>query len=581
MSARSMIRGHERELRRNRTRARRAGAGAALALGAGVLLAPTAGAAVTRPVNQLGDDGDGTCDASCTLRDAVDDANAEAAPDTITFASDLGDGIVLYPPRGPIQINSAMTIDGPGARALAVSGGDATQIFKVNTDTVGAANDRVTISGLVLRDGQVANNGAAISSLNSDLRIDGAVLTGNNADLTGGAVYSYGGSLTVTDSIFVDNEGSKGGAIYADSDSGESSLTVRNSSFGGNTSSASNGGAIYADDNLDSMLIAGSTFVGNEAAGNGGAILIFGPRADATIQNSTITGNHATQAGGGVAIYNNEDIPTKIKNSTISDNTADVIGGGIYRNAYDNPPGGPDTTTISSSIVAGNTAPAAPDVADRVYLLGDGPVNGSFLIGHSLIGDTSGGATITATPGGSNELNVDAQLGPLAENGGPTETMLPGESSPAIDAGIAGGLTVDQRGLDRTSDGDPVNFAGSDGTDIGAVERDIALEGAKVKAKGTQKHKGKKIVVKVKVGAAEDATAAAKGKIGKAKLKTATTEVDAGETMTLKLKPKGKKTSKKLANELDKGKKLRAKLKVTITDAAGNSETARPKVKLK
>jgi hypothetical protein len=65
-------------------------------------------------------------------------------------------------------------------------------------------------------------------------------------------------------------------------------------------------------------------------------------------------------------------------------------------------------------------------------------------------------------------------LAPLANNGGPTETMelLPG--SDALDAGVAAGSTFDQRGLPRTVD-DPgvTNDGGSDGTDIGAFEAEV------------------------------------------------------------------------------------------------------------
>ena len=71
------------------------------------------------------------------------------------------------------------------------------------------------------------------------------------------------------------------------------------------------------------------------------------------------------------------------------------------------------------------------------------------------------------------------QHGPLALNGGPTQTMLPALTSPAIDHGVAGGLTTDQRGFARTADLLAVpNAIGGDGTDIGAVEhRDADSDG--------------------------------------------------------------------------------------------------------
>jgi hypothetical protein len=62
-------------------------------------------------------------------------------------------------------------------------------------------------------------------------------------------------------------------------------------------------------------------------------------------------------------------------------------------------------------------------------------------------------------------------LAALADNGGPTQTMALSAGSAAIDAGVAAGATLDQRGLARTVDDSGVaNAATSDGTDIGAFE---------------------------------------------------------------------------------------------------------------
>jgi len=64
-------------------------------------------------------------------------------------------------------------------------------------------------------------------------------------------------------------------------------------------------------------------------------------------------------------------------------------------------------------------------------------------------------------------------LGPLQNNGGPTDThaLLPG--SPAIDTGISGGPNTDQRGFPRPIDLPSVPNA-ADGSDIGAYEFDGA-----------------------------------------------------------------------------------------------------------
>ncbi|YCM45735.1 choice-of-anchor Q domain-containing protein [Verrucomicrobiaceae bacterium 227] len=59
----------------------------------------------------------------------------------------------------------------------------------------------------------------------------------------------------------------------------------------------------------------------------------------------------------------------------------------------------------------------------------------------------------------NNLTDIDPQLAPLADNGGPTWTMLPFPGSPVINAGTTTDLSTDQRG-----------FAHSGTPDIGAVE---------------------------------------------------------------------------------------------------------------
>jgi hypothetical protein len=68
-------------------------------------------------------------------------------------------------------------------------------------------------------------------------------------------------------------------------------------------------------------------------------------------------------------------------------------------------------------------------------------------------------------------LTADPLLGPLQDNGGPTETMAPAAGSPAIDAGSELGETTDQRGDPRPVDFPGIaNAVGGDGADIGAFE---------------------------------------------------------------------------------------------------------------
>jgi len=64
-------------------------------------------------------------------------------------------------------------------------------------------------------------------------------------------------------------------------------------------------------------------------------------------------------------------------------------------------------------------------------------------------------------------------------------------------------------------------------------------------------------------------------------LKKKTRAVGAGDKVTVKLKPIGKKKLKKLVKLVKSGAKAKAKITVTLTDSAGNATSEKVKVKLK
>ncbi len=171
MSARSIRRTQERRVarERRRTRARRVAVATGAALGGTALLAPGAGAA-NFPVTNTGDLGAGS------LRSAVNSANLAAGPDTISFTGAGAAGEITLSTE--ISITDDLTINGPGAGALSVSGdannnnvrdfatsnvalGDS-RIFEITDPTSpGAPIQRVSISGLTLKEG-VADDWTAI-----------------------------------------------------------------------------------------------------------------------------------------------------------------------------------------------------------------------------------------------------------------------------------------------------------------------------------------------------------------------------------------------------------------------------------
>ena len=180
----------------------------------------------------------------------------------------------------------------------------------------------------------------------------------------------------------------------------------------------------------------------------GGGIQIFADALDTsdaehvTLSQVTIALNRAITSGGG--IHHDGLIPTDIKNSTIATNVAGT-GGGIFTEAT----GAGSPVHLISTIVARNLALTAPLAHD---------VSGSIDASFSLIQFTAG----AEIAGSNNRLSVAPRLGDLQNNGGPTFTMLPASTSPAINAGSnPDTLTADQRGRARPLGGLP---------DIGAIE---------------------------------------------------------------------------------------------------------------
>lgn len=549
MSARSIRRAHARSRRR---RARVLALGAAVALGAA---APSAQAG-NFVVTSLADGPSNACDANCTLRDALDAGFIDPSPDTITFASGLSGTIEMDPGQGPFEVYEELNLQGPGPDVITVDANALSNVFYFNTDPAPGR-----LAGLTVKGGTNVYGGG-LYGFHSNVTVDNVTFRENSAADSGGAIDTNLGNLTVTNSRFIgNNSADDAGAISGSMNR----LEIRNSTFSGNRA-VDDGGAIRVSGSVQALLIEGSTF-NNNTASDGGAILMFGPEVSSTIRNTTISGNTG-DTGGGIDNTNARDVTTQLQNSTISGNTATQSGGGVFRPGGDDPGfPGVDNMAISSSIVAGNSAPTGTDLYQSPTAL-----TGAFLVGNSLIGSPTG-APVTATA--PNLIGVDPELGALGDNGGPTQTMPPAATSPAIDAGAANGLLSDQRGQPRTVGG---------GTDIGAVERGV-VDGGAVNAKRKQKQKGKKIKVKVQLSADEVVAATVTGTIAIKKKRVAlspvTTEVQPGQPLTVTLKPEKRSGGKMVSRALRSGKKAKATLAVEMTDPFGATFNADSRVKLK
>ncbi|MEX0800812.1 MAG: right-handed parallel beta-helix repeat-containing protein [Dehalococcoidia bacterium] len=430
---------------------------AAVIASAGVWLAAPAQAA-TFTVTKTADTADGTCDADCSLREAIIAANANAEADIINVPAGT---YVLT--SGELEITSDITINGAGASSTVVDGNGSSRVFHIS-DT-GAT---VVINDLTAQNGDAANGGGIEND--GILSLTSVAVSGNS----GGGINNTG-TLSLADSTVDNNSGSSGAGInLTGGGPGNGTLTVSNSSISdntatgssggihntgagnpvtivdstvrGNTATTGSGGGITHTSN-GTLEISGSTFSGNEAGSIGGAIYHTASGSGAiTIVNSTVSGNSAADNGGG--IYCTSGAGLDLGNVTLSDNSA-TSGGGIYITCSD--------VTLTNTMVVNSASGGDCD-------------NGTpTSLGHNIDSDGSCGFAATG-----DQPGVDPLLDPLALNApGSTQTHALLAGSPAIDtADDTACPASDQRGVARPQDGD------DDGTaicDVGAFELEPAV----------------------------------------------------------------------------------------------------------
>ena len=353
----------------------------------------------------------------------------------------------IYNGLGTLTLNDSNVNDN---RSTVSSGGIA------NLDTLILNNS--TVSG-----NSAENVGGGITSVSSttptSLTLIGSTVSGNSANLGGGISLAHSPgpgstmSMTITDSTISDNiAGNTAGGIFTFF--GPATVTINRSLISGNTAPG-RGGISFSS---GTMTITDSTVSGNSAtlSGASGGGISINSRGTVTLTNSTVSGNTAPGDGGGIM---NAGTLT-LANSTVSGNSAGA-GGGIWNNGM---------LTLTNSTVSGNSAQHA-----------GGGIRGTTTLENTIVADNpSGGDCDGRAPIASLGYNLDSDgtcglvavgdlpsteplLGPLADNGGLTQTHALLNGSPAI--GTAGPdcppPSTDQRGIVR-----PQGVA----CDIGAFE---------------------------------------------------------------------------------------------------------------
>lgn len=237
----------------------------------------------------------------CTLRTAIDMAFADTN-DTIEFAPGLMGTIVLNSSYGTLNVQKSMSILGPGANLLAVSGMGRVTVFAVESGVT------AQISGLTIANGNAGGvgnprwgqpsyfgaGGGIYVYAGATVTVNNCALTGNIAagtdspDFGGGAIYN-GGTLTMNSSTLSRNSATgAGGAIL----NYLGSMTIINSTFYGN--SAGVGGALYDTyGGTQSVIVLNCTITGNTTNGDGGGILEAAAGNRLFLANSLVAGNQA------------------------------------------------------------------------------------------------------------------------------------------------------------------------------------------------------------------------------------------------------------------------------------------------
>ncbi len=262
---------------------------------------------------------------NCTLRAAIQQANASAGDDTITF------DFVVFPTtitleRGELQITSNITIRGTGARNLIISGNNTSRVFFVQnfrSDFV------VNISGLTVANGYAPStfSGGGILTQNfATLNLTGVTVRNNTAGGLGGGIHQSLGTLNILNSTISNNTAREGGGI----------------------------------NNNDGTANIANTTISDNTAQYGGGIINFGRLI---LNNVTISHNTATALGGGA----DNVVTATVRNTIIANNTAPIgsdvaraftsLGNNLIGNSTDSTG---FTNGVSGDIVGTASAPINP-----------------------------------------------------------------------------------------------------------------------------------------------------------------------------------------------------------------------------
>jgi uncharacterized repeat protein (TIGR01451 family) len=391
-----------------------------------------------------------------SLRQAILDAEADSSHDTIDFAPDVSGTIML---TAPLVINYDLTIDGPRADELAVSGADSNRVFLIKS---GAA---VTITGLTIRDGYASGSaygGGFLVVEDSSLALSGTHVISNRAGSNGGGLYldsgtvllqgtdvarnrtadtsGWGGglyvadgSVTLRDTTVVSNWAGRGGGVHLE----YGSATLTETHLVSNTAAYGYGGGMYVK--YGSATLIRTQVVSNSSHNYGGGLFV--EYGSATLfQTDVLSNSAANDHGGGLYLWRSSGV-LNVTGGRVEGNSAGSLGGGVYVDD--------GSATLTDTYVVSNSA----DSGGGLYVwLSDGVLN---VTGGRIENNTAtyfgggvyvhqGSATLTETELVSNTVTAVGTL--LGFGGGlyvgPGSATLTGTQVVNNSAHNVGGLYV-------------------------------------------------------------------------------------------------------------------------------------------
>lgn len=368
---------------------------------------------------------DGTCASAagqCTLRAAVQEANANAESDVINvpagkYTLKLVGASEDAAATGDLDLTGEIDIIGAGTKATVIKG-KKDRVFDIRP---GAA---VAISHLTVANGQAgakgvysdAASGGGILSAAATLELQDVVLAKNATSASGGGIACYSGStLQLTEVRVTGNKaGDDGGGISCVG----SNLTLTDVLVAGNKAGDDAGGIDL--DGTDTVLT-NVTVAKNKSKDDSGGMEVEGAGHTVALTNCTFSGNGGREKGGGIGCEQYGAL--SLTNVTLKGNKVKYGGGGIGND-------GTCSITLHNTLFDTNKPSGCA-----------GPM--------SLDGGNIESGASCGLDGASQNLKLKLAGLDLKKNGGATPTHALKAGSPAIDHGVDPCPATDQRGAAR------------------------------------------------------------------------------------------------------------------------------------